>query len=138
MLLTHLINTLLFPLWHATSIKCFSSCTARPHINHTLICEFRMMRISLWEMCWNTAWRMGQCTHVSEGWEVCVIPMINNLGHTLLCMRAREFSFSAVKSFKLYDRMLFMEMRRNFDPVSATSKNVAVNKVVTANLKYRV
>lgn len=46
MLLTHLINTPLFPLCCAASIRHFSSCTARPNINHTLICDFYLMQIA--------------------------------------------------------------------------------------------
>lgn len=46
MLSTHLINTPLFPLCRVASIRHFSSCTARPNINHTLICDFYLMQIA--------------------------------------------------------------------------------------------
>lgn len=46
MLSTHLINTPLFPLCRAASIRNFSSCTARPNISHMLICDFYLMQIA--------------------------------------------------------------------------------------------
>lgn len=63
--------------------------------------------------------------------------MCEELRRSLLCVR--QFSFSAVKSFELHDRALFMDCVIISDPVfSATSEKMAVNNLVMAALKDRV
>lgn len=68
----------------------------------------------------------SESVHVSKS----VIPVIDY--YLVVC----ESSFSAVKSFKLHERMLFMKCVVIFN--TATSKNVVVNKVVMADLRFRV